>query len=217
MTRARNPISSLVIAGFVAFAFSVAPVGLDDDFSLETKSAFAKGKGSGNSGGKGGSKRNSKSSSGDSDGFDDEEDGHSNSNGLGHVKAKGNGHNKDGAIESAHDDDDHDNHGSLASALGNLNAAHASPTALQHASRENSIVGFLALYAEDVAEYNSEMTEEQVMQAKQEALGLISNKSYFDDSLNDGDGAYAVDTGVVDAVDILLTDYSDTLSEETPD
>lgn len=199
MIRARNPISSLVIAGFVAFAFSVAPVGLDDDFSLETKSAFAKGKGSGNSGGKGGSKRSSKSksSSGDGDGFDVEEDGHSNGNGLGHVKAKGNGHNKDGAIESAHDDDDHDNHGSLASALGNLNAAHASPTALANASRENSIVGFLALYAEAVAgaEPPSNEEEEQAALEEQRAeLGLISNKT----------GGEPVDEGVRVEVNSLL-------------
>lgn len=209
MIRARNSMSSLVIAGFVAFAFSVAPVGLDDDFSLETKSAFAKGKGSGSSGGKGGSKRSSKSnsSSGDSDGFDDEEDGHSNSNGLGHVKAKGNGHNKDGAIESAHDD--HDNHGSLASAMGNLNAAHASPTALKNASGD-SIVGLLALYAQDVAAADppSNAEEEQAaLEAQQEALGLISNKT-------DGE---PVDENVVNEVNSLLADYSATLSEETTD
>ena len=49
-------------------AFSVAPVGLDYDFTPETKSAFAKAKGSGKSGSKGGGKRRSKSKGGDGDG-----------------------------------------------------------------------------------------------------------------------------------------------------
>ena len=44
MARTCRTIGSLAIAGFAAVLFSVAPVGLDYDFTPETKAAFAKGK-----------------------------------------------------------------------------------------------------------------------------------------------------------------------------
>ncbi len=202
MSNARLSIGSLAITGLVALAFSVAPVGLDYNFSPEIESAFAKGKGSGKSGGKGGGKRGGKSGGGSSggDGFEVTGDDHEDSpgkSGNGHLKAKGNGHQKNHAdAEGDHDGDgDHPNsHGKLASALGNLNAAHASPTALENASG-SSIVGLLAAYAEAV---NSDegLTEDEARLA----LGEISNKSEFDDEL----GGDAVDAEVVAEVDRLL-------------
>lgn len=180
MTRARTSISSLVITGFVALAFSIAPVGLDDDFTPETKTAFAKGKGSGSSSGRGGSNRGGGNRGGSSS---------SSSSDVEFVKGNSNSQNKGANAESAHDN--HDNHGSLASALGNLNAAHASPTALEHASGD-SIVGLLAAYAEAV---EGGLTEEE----QQQELGAISNKSYEDPELGD-----VVDTEVVTEVNSLL-------------
>jgi hypothetical protein len=177
MTRARTSISSLVITGFVALAFSIAPVGLDDDFTPETKTAFAKGKGSGSSSGRGGSNRGGGNRGGSSS---------SSSSGQDLVHGSSNSQNKGANAESAQD-----NHGSLASALGNLNAAHASPTALEHAS-DNSIVGLLAAYAEAV---EGGLTEEE----QQQELGAISNKSYEDPELGD-----VVDTEVVTEVNSLL-------------
>ena len=43
MTRARYSISSLAITGLVALALSAVPIGLDDQYKPEIKSAFAKG------------------------------------------------------------------------------------------------------------------------------------------------------------------------------
>jgi hypothetical protein len=172
MKRAPNSISSLAIAGFVAFAFGVAPVGLDYDFTPEIKSAFAKGKGSGNSGGKGGSKSSKGGASnldtaGGDEGVDDKI-------GNGHIKAKGNGHakNHDGEADTHDGEGDASEHGKLSSSLGNLNAAHASPTALEHAS-PNSMVGLLAAYAAAVAAAEPPVTPEE----EQAALGAISNKT----------------------------------------
>lgn len=181
MTRAHTSISSLVITGFVALAFSIAPVGLDDDFTPETKAAFAKGKGSGSSssGGRGGSNRGGGNRGGSSSSSGSNQD-------LVHGNGNSNSQNKGANADSAHD-----NHGSLASALGNLNAAHASPTALEHAS-DNSIVGLLAAYAEAV---EGGLTEEE----QQQELGAISNKSYEDPELGD-----VVDTEVVTEVNSLL-------------
>lgn len=195
MTRARTSISSLVITGFVALAFSIAPVGLDDDFTPETKTAFAKGKGSGSSSssGRGGSNRGGGNRGGSSS---------SSSSGQDLVHGSSNSQNKGANAESAHD-----NHGSLASALGNLNAAHASPTALEHAS-DNSIVGLLAAYAEAV-EGDPDAEPDPIPgltpEEQREALGDISNKA-------DEDGL--VDAEVVDEVNDLLADYSATLAEE---
>jgi hypothetical protein len=196
MKRAPNSISSLAIAGFVAFAFGVAPVGLDYDFTPEIKSAFAKGKGSGNSGGKGGSKSSSSGGKGgaaDLDTASGDEDV-DDKTGNGHLKAQGNGHanNHDG-------EGDPNEHGKLASSLGNLNAAHASPTGLANAS-ENSVVGMLRLYLEEVDPEDPDIVgltpEEQRI-----ALGEISNKT-------DGE---PVDDAVVAEVNRLLG-----LPEEEP-
>lgn len=198
MKSTRFSLGSLALTGLIAMALTAAPVGLDDGFSLEKETAIAKGKGSGNSGGKGGGTRGGRSSaskSGKSDGdrFGDDDDDNT---GSGYLKAHGNGHLKHHAdAEHDEDNDDHPNsHGKLASALGNLNAAHASPTALEHAS-ENSIVGLLAAYAEAVSSGEG-LTEDEARLA----LGEISNKSEFDEEL----GGDAVDAEVVAEVDRLL-------------
>jgi hypothetical protein len=190
MKRAPNSIGSLAIAGFVAFAFGVAPVGLDYDFTPEIKSAFAKGKGSGKSGGKGGGSKSSSSSSSSSS---------NRGGGGGDVEAarsNGDDHKKDGDAETSFDGP-HNNHGKLTSALGNLNAAHASPTALANAS-DSSIVGLLGAYAEAVAEDESDYDSLEDQQAR---LGELSNKT-------DGD---PVDEDVAKEVNELLSDYSTTL------
>ncbi|NKB47816.1 MAG: hypothetical protein GKS02_00480 [Alphaproteobacteria bacterium] len=198
MKPVRISVSSLAIAGFIAFGLSAAPIGVGDNFAPEIKSAFAKGKGSGKSSGKGGKGGKSSSKGGNSgdsdiesaDGEHDDEDGDGKV-GNGHIKAKGNGHAKnhdDGVEGNNHDDDGAPNaHGKLASLLGNLNAAHASPTALENANRENSIVGLLAAYAEAV-EGDPEadvpvlgLTPEE----QREALGEISNKSDEDGRVDD--------------------------------
>ena len=122
MTYTRHSISSLAVAGFIAVALSAAPVGLGSDYAPEIKSAFAKGGGGGagsagsNGGGHGGS-----NGVGHTD--------HGNGNGYGHDNGHGNDDNESLGAEFTHN-----GHGSLSSALGNLNAAHASPTALANAS-----------------------------------------------------------------------------------
>jgi len=178
MIRLGNTIGSLAIAGFVAVAFSAAPVGLDNDFSLAPKAAFAKGKGSGNSGGHGGgshSSRSSKSNKGGKSG-----------NGIETEGAHGNGQGDD--FETA-EHESHNDKGELTSAMGNLNAAHASPTALEHAS-DDSVIGKLRAYVEDFLGDNETTTEQQ-----RDALGAISNKA-------DEDGR--VDEAVVTGVNTLL-------------
>lgn len=186
MVRMRDRITPAV-AVFAAFAFTAAPVGLDYDFTPETKSAFAKGKGSGKSGGKGGgSKRSSSSSSASANAPDD---ARSNGNAFGHDKANGNGHNGHDDFDTA-DHDDANAHGKLASEMGNLNAAHASPTALENAS-EDSLIGRLADYLERVTE--GDLSDDP--EGQQEALGAISNKA-------DDEGL--VSEGVVTEVNDLL-------------
>lgn len=196
MIRSAHSISSLVIAGFVAFAFSVAPVGLDNDFSLETKSAFAKGKGSGKSSSRGSSRRGGGSRGGASS---------SSGPGPDFVKGSSNGQGQsNGPGQGVNSQSSSENHGSLASALGNLNAAHASPTALEHAA-EGSIVGLLAAYAEDVSaaladpadptdpDYDPEEDLATTV-GQQKVLGEYSNKT-------DGE---PVDEDVVTEVNALL-------------
>ncbi len=187
MTHVRHSISSLTIAGFIAVALSAAPVGFGSDYAPEIKSALAKGGGGGASSGGGNAGGNGGSNGG----------GHGGSNGVGHTdlgNGNGFGHDKgpgnDQDVNAAHN-----GHGNLSSALGNLNAAHASPTAMANAS-SNSMVGLIAIYA---AEAETMTTAEA-----QEALGAISNKSSFDPSLDGGNGAEAVDAGVVAAVNELL-------------
>lgn len=192
MTRAPSSISSLVIAGFIAVALSVAPFGLDDNFAPETKTAFAKGKGSGSSSssGRGGSNRGGGSRGGSSSSSGSDQD---------LVKGSGNGQGK-GQSNSLNADGDPNAHGKLASSLGNLNAAHASPTALEHASGD-SIVGLLAAYAEAVYNGDPEYDEPSEQQVK---LGEISNKTNGD----------PVDQTVVDEVNNLLSDYEPAAAEE---
>lgn len=188
MTRAPSSISSLVIAGFIAAALSVAPVGLDDDFTLQTKTAFAKGKGSGSSSGRGGSNRGGDNRGGSSSSSGSDQD---------LVKGSGNGQGQNnGQGQGVGSSSADGNHGSLASALGNLNAAHASPTALAHAS-ENSMVGMLALYADAVAGDPDAASPVLglTLEEQQDALGDISNKA-------DDDGL--VDASVVTEVNSLL-------------
>ena len=194
MTRVCPSIGSLAIAGMVAVAFAAAPVGLDYNFTLEIESAFAKGKGSGGKGGSKGSKGSKSSKSGghgkSGDGNGLEEAGGKNGNAFGHEKARGNGHHK-----GHHADADENGDGVKKTALGNLNAAHASPNAREHAAA-NSMVGLLAAYAEQA----DQMTADEA----RAALGAISNKSSFEQSFNEGAGADVVDAEVVDEVNALL-------------
>ena len=111
-----------------------------DGVSLDGTAAYAKGgNGGGNAGGKGG--RGGKGGKG----------GASivlltDSHGKGHT-GQGNGHSKDAVsgVHVSHNGSHPDNHGALASLLGRLNAAHASPNALANAA-EHSAVGRLANY-----------------------------------------------------------------------
>lgn len=207
MKRARISVSTLAIAALIGVGFVAAPVGFDDQMTPEVKSAAAKGAGksSGKGGGKkGGSKSSNSGKSGKSSGSDvdtaDSDDGDEDKIGNGHIKAKGNGHAKNHDGEG---DDDPSAHGKLSSSLGNLNAAHASDTALENAS-ENSIVGMLALYAAEA----ENLTPEEA----QEELGEISNKSEFDDELETD----IVSAEVVDEVNRLL-DVENKVVEEDDD
>ena len=182
MTHAPNSISSLAIAGLIAVALGAAPIGLDDNFTPEIKSAFAKGGGNSGGGNSGGGNNGNQGG------------GHANNgngNGFGHDKGIGNGHNKGLDAESTHT-----NGGSLASALGNLNAAHASPTALANANPD-SMVGLIAIYAAAAMDMSP--------MGAQAALGAISNKS---------DELGLVDAEVVAEVNALLGDLENNGGKE---
>ena len=116
-----------------------------------------------------------------------------------------NGHHKhhDGYAE-------HENHDGNGDLIGNFHAANASSTAREHAA-DGSMVGLLAIYAKAVAlgDEGYETEEDQ-----QQRLGEISNKSYFDPSLNEGDGADIVDVEVVKEVNRLLEDDNLPAAEE---
>jgi len=185
VTHARHSISSLAVAGLVAVVLSAAPVGLGSDYAPEIKSAFAKG-GGGGAGGGGGNAGGNGGGHGGSNGVG--HSSHGNGNGFGHDKGPGNDHDVDAASN---------NHGEKASALGNLNAAHASPTAMANAS-SNSTVGLIAAYAQAVKAGQITTTAEA-----QQALGAISNKSSQDEELG-VDAVDAVDAAVVAAVNELL-------------
>lgn len=119
--------------GVLAFA----PVAFDFDSGAFTfHAAFAKGgNGGGNSGGNGNGNSN----------------GNSNGNANGHSNTKGNsGNSSSNGLGN--------DKGSLASALGRLNAAHASENALAHAS-VNSVVGALAQYKAAVLASNTLIEE----------------------------------------------------------
>lgn len=197
-------IGFLAATGLVAIALCAAPIGLGSDLMPHGTAAFAKGKGSGNSGGRGGGhggRGGGHGASSDSDfekfgdngkangaaAFDDDDAG-----------GKGKGRTKNDA--GAFGDEEDLSTGEKASALGNLNAAHASPTALEHAS-ENSIVGMLGAYAKAVDDHTLDSEDDQ-----RTALGAISNKAEYDSSL----GADAVDAEVVNEVNSLLGVPSDT-------
>ena len=194
MRRTGISIGSLTIAGFITLGLGATPIGLSHDFTPEIKSAFAKGGGGGgNGGGHGGGHANTGNGNefdqdkGTGDGHDKGHgNGHDKGHGHGHDKGHGHGHDKGHVVETAHH-----GHGSKSSALGNLNAAHASPTARANAS-PNSMVGLIAAYA---AEAQTMTTAEA-----QEALGAISNKSSYDAELD----AEAVDAEVVAEVNEML-------------
>jgi hypothetical protein len=213
MTRVCPSIGTLAVAGIIAIAFAAAPVGIDYNFTPEIESAFAKGKGSGKSGSKGSKSSKSSKSGGhgksggdDGTGVDQAHKGKNKSDsveaslddhddddgkiGNGHIKAKGNGHQKHHDGDALHDGDDGDKN-----LLGNLNAAHASANARENAS-DNSMVGLLAIYAAEA----DGMTAEEA----RAALGAISNKSSFEQSFNEGAGADVVDQEVVTEVNTLL-------------
>ena len=191
VTYTRHSISSLAVAGFIAVVLSAAPVGLGSDYAPEINSAFAKGGGGGGGGGASSGGGNAGGNAGSNGG------GHAGSNGVGHTDhGNGNGYGHD----NGHGNDDnesldaeftHNGHGSLSSALGNLNAAHASPTALANAS-ETSMVGMLNAYA---VAANLDDPSAVELQAQRGLLGAISNKS---------DETDLVDVEVVEEVNDLL-------------
>jgi hypothetical protein len=141
--RAVRRTGKLVLAGIVAAAFSAAPIEVFKDFSLDQSTALAKGGGGGGNGG------------GNNGGGNGGGKGASSSDAAGAGKsAAAAGHNKSETAKSA-------------SALGSLNASHASATARAHAS-PNSQVGKLAAYEAALAEGD--------LEAAAAALGSAANK-----------------------------------------
>jgi len=183
MTHPLRLLGSLATVGVVAIALTAAPIGLGSDLTPDTKSAFAKGKGSGKSAGKRGGrggKHGGASSASDSD--------------QEFQKSRGQGRDDGAAHDSDSDDNEAGNHkykDKNKNKLGNLNAAHASPTALANAA-PNSMVGLLAAYAKAA----EDMSEDEA----RAALGEISNKAAYDADLD----ADAVDDEVLAEVNALL-------------
>jgi len=168
---------------FIASALSLAPVIIDANTSLNLySSAQAKG---GSSGGNGNSGNNGGSNGGGNGG------GNSASNNGGNAGARENSSNTGGFGAAASDrqvgsasggrwgDDGSNlgnNHGSIASALGALNAAHASENALANASA-NSRVGLIAAYKASVEdgialqdEFESASENLAILEAEKTAL-----------------------------------------------
>ena len=121
------------------------------------------------------------------------------SNGSTAGKGKGlaHGHSKDsvgglglGKSKSHEGHKDHKDKGISASALGSLNAAHASSTARDNAA-PNSRVGRIASYEDSITSYkDSDFMDEEDLQAAAESLASAANKS--------------IDSDVVAAVNDLL-------------
>jgi hypothetical protein len=183
-----------LLAALLGAALTAAPVGVDpDSHFLNGKIAFAKngGGGNGNGGGNGGG------------------NGNGNAGGIGN--GLGNSANADRGLSKGTDDDSEPGgHGALASSLGALNAAHASPNALDNAS-PNSRVGRIATYgkvveAEDtLADPNATEEEKAAAQAFLDDLGLgdltaeEAERAALEDAANK-----TVTDKIMDAVNSLL-------------
>src|SRR5262249_9178371 len=127
MNLSYHRISTLLAASALTLGLSALPIGFGQDLAPHLSAAFA-GDGHGNGHGDG--------------------NGHGNGNATGHAKdnagdtAASDGSASAGSGDDGSDDGDDD---ASASDLGALNAAHASPQALTHAS-PNSRVGKIAAY-----------------------------------------------------------------------
>lgn len=170
-------------ASVLALAIAAAPYGIDPQTAFPTtKSAEAKGvggpgSGGGPGGGNGGGNGNGASaSSGAGNG-----NGPGSSNGQG--TGTGNGHGNPSAA-TGHP-----------STLGSLNAANASPTAMDHAS-PNSVVGQIADYMDAITGTDETAPTITSIEEAVEALAAISNQE--------------VDVDVANAV-------NDMLSQDDPD
>lgn len=216
---AMRGIALMSATSALALALWALPVGIDGNTCLiGFKSSYAKGGGGGGGaggGGNGGGGGGGNGGAGDHGGGNagGHGGGHGNGHGGpdvesasshgGHGNGKSQGPNHGNAFgqstdkaadkaaskaahAAAHDDD----LGLSASALGNLNAAHASPTAMANAA-PNSMVGAIADY-KDAVMGNVEPTEETIdeMSEAVAALEAISNKD--------------VDVDVVNAVNDIL-------------
>ena len=117
----------LLLAGFIVAVFAAAPVGITDDFSVDTSAAFAKnGNGGGNGGGRGGGSGSDSANA---------------ENGPG-KSSSAPGHNKSEVATSEED--------SGKKGLGSLSASNASATARAHAA-PNSQVGKMDAYEKAIA------------------------------------------------------------------
>ena len=145
--------SALIGCAYVS-ALTFAPLSFDLDNGLSYSVAQAKG---GNSNG------NSNGNSGS----------HSKGNSSANASSNDNSSDSDSASGSS-------NTGSLAKALGRLNAAHASENALAHASA-NSVVGALAQYKAAVQETNAltmkENTLNETIQSLEAQLATTTDKT----------------------------------------
>ena len=75
-----------------------------------------------------------------------------------------------------------ENHGAIASSLGRLNAAHASPTARANAS-PNSVVGIIAAYEAEVKAAEDAEAVAAAAAAAVDTLAEAANKGYPDDAV----------------------------------
>lgn len=169
--------SALILALFLAPA-----IGEQHTSLILGSAAYAKGgEGGGNSGGNGGG-HGGGNNGGHGNGHSADADGsHSPGHGKENGRNQGNGYGELG-----------NNHGSVASKLGSLNAAHASQNARQHASA-SSMVGQIAAYEQAVEDARSLETSEERAIAEEQAVGMLADISNKD-----------VDQEVVNAVNELL-------------
>ncbi len=177
----------LAATGLVALALTALPVatGLDAGFAgLKAAQAKGSGNGNGNAGGNGGGNGNGNGN------------GIGNGQGGGVASASANGHGK--SVSTENHDLNAQSHGLTASSLGNLNAAHASETAMSHASI-NSVVGQIGAAVELAAEEERSLTADDLVG--------IANKDVDDDVV-------AAVNGLVDGKDV---DRSETVAPATDD
>ena len=179
----RRPCIQYGSAGLIAAVLAIAPLNFaGGDLSPGYRSAVAKGGGNGGAGNGGGHGN----AGGQGGGLAGSDGGRGHGRGMAGSRGSdkgsrggwgfGFGRDKPGkgaAVADRSEDDGHglgNNHGAVASALGRLNAAHASPTARAHAA-PHSAVGMIAAYEQ--AEYASRDAAgkaDAAEQAYQEAL-----------------------------------------------